>query len=371
MANRKIYLTREQIKKLIEYGDEQKLENVDNERFLKRMIKETNEHELKENLILERGGVAAFPYAGTLQNICQYVKQYIRSNDPINNQWEIVIPKKITAAIDFFEELDLVIIVDIIPDNNFSSGGGGAVVKKNPQQQLSNNNKFLTGKIIIYAESDKDGYLCERTLYNSLVHELNHKYEELKSSSSKNPNRIHNDNKNLRAGASAQIFTQNQEINQLLKTIFYRLFSSSEVNALIAGTYGDLMGMHSQRKKFLNDRIHLQSYCIYYEIASKLHLLNKLSDEEWMNIKNFLDGKKKITKKGHGLQSFKNKFYRMVNVYLKKLYDGIIRVACTYYDRAEEYNQIQEFKNSPEYILLVDEKMYIYPDDIIRLEEKK
>lgn len=67
MANRKIYLAREQIEKLIDYGAEQELETVDSTRFLKRIIKETNEYELKENSILERGGVAAFPYAGTLE----------------------------------------------------------------------------------------------------------------------------------------------------------------------------------------------------------------------------------------------------------------------------------------------------------------
>lgn len=349
MANRKIYLTREQIEKLIDYGTEQELKTVDSTRFLKRMIKETNEHELKENSILERGGVAAFPYAGTLQNICQYVKQYIQSNDPINEQWRIVIPKKITAAIDFFEELDLVIIVDIIPDSNFSSGGGGVIVKKNPQLQISNN-KFLNGNIIIYAECDEDKNLCERTLYSSLVHELNHKFEELKNSSSKNPNRLYNDTVGLNIEASRRNFSQNPEANQLLKDIFYRLFSSSEVNALIAGTYGDLMGMNSQRKNFLNDRNHLQSYYVYYTISSRLSLLNELSDEEWMNVKNFLDGKKKVTKIDHKLQSFKNKFYRMVNVYLKKLYDGIIRAACTYYDKIEDYNQIQEFKNGSDWI---------------------
>lgn len=40
----------------------------------------------------------------------------------------------------------------------------------------------------------------------------------------------------------------------------------------------------------------------------------------------------------------------MVNVYLKKLYNGIIREACTYYDKMEDYNQIQEFKNDPDWI---------------------
>ena len=104
MANRKIYLAREQIEKLIDYGAEQELETVDSTRFLKRIIKETNEYELKENSILERGGVAAFPYAGTLENICQYVKQYIQTNDPVNNQWQIVIPKKLTTAIDWLPD---------------------------------------------------------------------------------------------------------------------------------------------------------------------------------------------------------------------------------------------------------------------------
>lgn len=370
MANRTIYLTREQIEKLIDYGSEQELENADNERFLKRMIKETNEHELKENSILERGGVAAFPYAGTLQNICQYVKQYIRSNDPINNQWQIVIPKKLTTAIDFFEELDLVINVEINKNGFYRSGGGYTVIEPNPQTQLSNDGKFWNGEIVIYADCDEERTLYEQTLYNSLVHELNHKFEELKNSSSKNPNCIFDDSDNLNVVASEQTFSQNKEIDQLIKDIFYRLFSSSEVNALIAGTYGDLMGRHSQRKNFLKDRYYLQSYYLYRTISSKLPLLKGLSDEEWMNIKNFLEGKKKITKKDHGLQSFKNKFYRMVNVYLKKLYDGIIRAACTYYDSIEEYNRIEKYKNAPKRILHIDEKMYINPDDIIRLEEK-
>jgi len=83
---------------------DKELENVDCSKFLKRMIKELNGHEAKENSILERGGLLPFPYAGTLQNICKHVSQYISSSDPVDNQWKIVIPKKLTKAIDFLSQ---------------------------------------------------------------------------------------------------------------------------------------------------------------------------------------------------------------------------------------------------------------------------
>ena len=51
-----------------------------NKRFLKRIIKELKEFENKNNLILERGGVATFPYIDTIKNIYDNKDEMAKEN---------------------------------------------------------------------------------------------------------------------------------------------------------------------------------------------------------------------------------------------------------------------------------------------------
>lgn len=360
-------MTQEQIQNFINQ-DDKVLKKADCSKFLKRMIKELNEHEAKENSILERGCAESFPYAGTLENICQYVSQYIRSNNPVNNQWKVVIPKKLTKAIDFLKELDLIIIVDIIEEDYTEFLKSCSAFEKDLQVRASSNEKLQSKDFIVHAYVDNERTLFKQTLYNTLAYELSCKLAELKNT----PNDLYDGENKSRLKLNKQLFSKNEEIDELIQYCVCCLFISSRFIAFnINRTYENLReGFYSRRKTFLDSRKHLQPYYIYHPISSKLPLLNEVSDEEWMNIKNFLEEKENTTESDNKLQLFKNRFYYLITDCLKKLYDGIIQVANIYYTAIEEYDRIQEFKNAPEYILHIDEKMYINPDEIIRLEEK-
>ena len=77
-----------------------------NKRFLKRIIKELKEFENKNNLILERGGVATFPYIDAIKNIYNYAQEYIIKNNPNVSDiaWDFDIPKYLTRGIDFIHK---------------------------------------------------------------------------------------------------------------------------------------------------------------------------------------------------------------------------------------------------------------------------
>lgn len=95
-----------------------------NKRFLKRIIKELKEFENKNNLILERGGVATFPYIDAIKNIYNYAQEYIIKNNPNVSDiaWDFDIPKYLTRGIDFIHNLNINIFVILSNENNINMG---------------------------------------------------------------------------------------------------------------------------------------------------------------------------------------------------------------------------------------------------------
>lgn len=328
----------------------------EDKRFIKRMIKELHEFENKNNLILERGAVAAFPYMGTLKNICKYIQQYIYNNEPVVDSsanyisWNFIIPNLLTRNIDFFKELKMDVTVFYNPNGDRYSGHGGCTAYKNPNQYITTDRKWERGEIFLFCCCDGSRRLFERTFYYTAIHELNHKYEELKNALSDNSNRIFYDGTTLRELAQKETFSHIAQVDKFVKDILYRLFSSSEVNALVSGTYGDLLSMNSERKNFIKDREKLISFNMYEYFKNNLYLLDYLSDEDWEHLRDFLDAyRQNISRSSYGLESFKNKFYKKVNFYLRKIYNGIIRAAFLYYDNKDENkrtNTINQFGDS-------------------------
>lgn len=309
---------------------------TDPSKLLRKQLKESNDFENSQNLLLERGGVAAFPYNKAIQNICNYVNSYIRTNEPnADNIWVIKILPKLTKPIDIFKNLNLVVTVKF-DTGEFDFGSGESFVYANPKAYIADG-KWINEQINITALCDEHRYLYNSTLYNSLYHEINHKYEELRNYLFDGSSRLSDDNNRLRIQAGNRRFTNDNATDELIHDILYHLFSSSELNALIAGAYGDFAGMKSQRQDFMSDRESTQAYLTYYKISHQLPLMEKMPDVDWMNLWCFLYGDESIN--NVQINQIKNKFYRKVNQCLKKLYKGLTRAAMTYYDYSAQRKQ--------------------------------
>ena len=112
----------------------------------------------------------------------------------------------------------------------------------------------------------------------------------------------------------------------------------SELNALINGVYGDLYSLNSNRDNFKNDVKNTQAYNIYIFIRDNLRMLDKLTNEDWDNVRkafNLLsaDGSKQTI----DISSFKNRFKTFTIRKLNNLMKGIGRISSFYYDKKESF----------------------------------
>ena len=149
-----------------------------NKRFLKRIIKELKEFENKNNLILERGGVATFPYIDAIKNIYNYAQEYIIKNNPNVSDiaWDFDIPKYLTRGIDFIHNLNINIFVILSNENNINMGK--AKGHKKIDNSISPYNKWKEGNILMHCYCNGNRILNKSEFYNILIHELNHTYQE-------------------------------------------------------------------------------------------------------------------------------------------------------------------------------------------------
>lgn len=108
-----------------------------------------------------------------------------------------------------------------------------------------------------------------------------------------------------------RIFSSDEFTDKFIKDILYYLFSSSEVNAYIAGTYGEMLSIDGERENFLKDREKLHAYKIWKYFTSNLDTLNYLTDDDWENLRDYLDvHNRSISRDSYGIESFKNRFYK-------------------------------------------------------------
>lgn len=302
---------------------------------LKRMVNELREFENKNNIILEKGGVAAFPYINAIKNIYNYVQEYILNNNLNDTIWDVDIPKQLTRGIDFIHNLNINIIVVFNGSKNINRGVTNG--HKKIDGHISIENKWKEENIVIHCSCDKNKQLNKMDFCSLLIHELNHSYQELQNALSDSSNNSIDDTNILHWYTNQVSFSSNNFLDKFIKEIFYYLFSSSEVNAYIAGTYGEMLSMDGERKDFIKDRENLLAYRIYKYFISNLYTLNYLTDDDWLNIRDYLDFyDRSISRKSYGMESFKNNFYKKINYALQKYYKGIIRAAFLYYDTKDE-----------------------------------
>ena len=290
--------------------------------------------------IVEERGYMGTEYIPVIKKIISLVRDYIYEH-PKNEDdgWKIYIPDELTKQIDFVDTLTLVVHVKD-SDNGFNHSGGGtnSIYKHN----YILNVKLAIGKIEIFGYS-VGKYLCTRTIFNALSHELNHLLEYY------NKLRKQHTPPTLFQKAVTQNeiydrrFSDNETINGYIKNLFYRLLFKNEFNALINGVYGDLDSMNSKRKNFKRDLEKTQAYAIYDTLMIDIDLLDYLSDEEWQNIRqcyniNSVEGARHSV----DLNAFKIKFKRHIEDKLQSLLKGIGKIASFYYDSQEDIVQQTE-----------------------------
>ena len=297
------------------------------------------EVEKKVITLVESRGVAAFPYRKNISNIIEYINKEFS-----NGNTEFTIPKKLTVGIDFIDDLEIKILINNNEQAEFSSGGGNAVI--NNQQTLNEFGKLPRVDIEINGFSYK-GILYQRTLTNSLYHELNHVYQafiELKKYGGRiNTTNLYYDIQKLRSESEVNNLTSNSQVNNILNMVIYRLFIDTELNALISGVYGTLDAIDSKRENFKEDIKQTQAYYVYYQLNKiKYELINYLTEEQLRDFylilrKNGIN----INSYNNSIHAIKRAIYQKINFNLKRLIKGIGSTASLYYDHAEEVNEIK------------------------------
>ena len=290
------------------------------------------EQENKTIRLVEERGVAAFPYKAVIKGIVDYCCRSCAGLKPGENR-EFTIPDSLTKKIAFVENLS--IIVKVEDGTNFAnSSGGGAINQKYSDQII--NGKYSEATIEIEGYSYY-GVLYERTIYNSLCHELNHLYEAWKELLRTNSMWLYA-SKNCKANPHITCFSS-QELNRFLNQMIYRLFSESEMNAIIAGVYGDLAGFKSVRSNFHQDIKRTQAYKIYAAITDQLDVLRDTLIEEKENVIRFVHQLRLFgielnpyTKDADG---YIKEFLRKTKFLLNCLIRGIGRTPSPSYDSVE------------------------------------
>lgn len=207
-------------------------------------IEDIKKHLSEDEICLkEERGVGAAPYRKQISNICNYVAAYVYENKKPNVDLEFEVPLSLTKSISMFSELH---IECTVTDDINAKFGGSAPVSAFPfiTKKYGAYDTPQTIRITSYANNN---VLDKRTFIGTLYHELNHKidalYHKFNSNKETNPN-----------GFTDVV------CDMFFKKIVYRLFSNSEINALAASVYGDLLAIDSCPENYQNDIKQTEAY---------------------------------------------------------------------------------------------------------------
>ena len=290
--------------------------------------------ERKTNLLVEERSLAAIPNRTIVNKIlefCQIKASLLKNGDEVS----FMIPEQITKRIDIVNDLKIKVSITDATSDNSLNGSGYVKIDKLVGFE---NNKIECAEIILKGYS-YNGILYDRTIISSLYHELNHLYDfwnDLKKTGN-----IKRSTKSITkiGDRSDCVITDDKGVDDFIYGIIYRLYSETELNALIANIYGDLQSINSKRNDFQKDITKTKSYIIYSVIKNNLSALKKvmLSDESRIDkLKKFLDDNGiQLNPYGNSKADYIKEFIRKTAYLLKKLYKGMGRVASLYYDTNE------------------------------------
>lgn len=138
------------------------------------------------------------------------------------------VPKNLTRNISFIKELKIKIVIN---DCEYSNGAA----------EVDNEVDLVDDKLsraIIYIELSRNEKSRKQKLYSILYHEVNHLFEIYKDLL-KNDN-IDRFSKVAKRSVDDLIVFGNEQLDEAFTNLIYRLFSETEINAMISGLYGEL-----------------------------------------------------------------------------------------------------------------------------------
>lgn len=356
--NKFCYITEEQFNFLQEQGVLNTDDNLSFNKLHKRLIKEIGDREKVENVLLERGGVAASPYMPTIESIISFIEKIIKNypkNSPNNDGWILSIPTEVTKGIDFIENLDLTVFVYDDKSGKYNTGSGRTLISKEPSQDITADNKWKTAKITIYAFAYKKR-LYRRTFSLSLIHELNHKYEELQCYLHNSVENFVLNGKYFTQDIKSVTFSEDKDTDAFIKDALYRLFTPTEMNAFASGVYGELLGMKISREEFIKNKDSVISFWYYFQLRKQFENLDT-NKVDWQTLLKFFQQAKYPSYKGNNskisyikdfsntndIKVFANRFIKQVAKRLNKLYIKMEQVANTYFSYADDRTFIKEY----------------------------
>ena len=212
-----------------------------------------------------------------------------------------------------------------------------------------------TIRIISYANNN---ILDKRTFIGTLYHELNHKidalYHKFNSNKETNPNGFTDVSRQGFALKNLNKIKFPDEVcDMFFKKIVYRLFSNSEMNALAASVYGDLLAIDSHPENYQNDIKQTEAYKEYFYIKDNFEVLNVLPLEDYKILQKTLVSTilypSGLTDKDN-VNVFKRRFITIVGQRLNKLLHMIGKVASFYYDSKRQNDEWKTIINEEIYI---------------------
>ena len=356
--NKICYITAEQFNFLQEQGVVNTDDKLSFNKLHKRLIKEIGDREHVENVLLERGGVAVSPYMPTIESIISFVEDIIRNypkNSPNNDGWILSIPTEVTKGIDFIDNLDLTVFVYDDKSGKYNTGSGRTLISKEPLQDITVDNKWKTAKITIYAFAYKKR-LYRRTFSLSLIHELNHKYEELQCYLHNSVENFVLNGKYFTQDIKSITFSNDKDTDTFIKDVLYRLFTPTEMNAFASGVYGELLGMGISRDDFIKNKDSVISFWYYFQLKQQFENLDT-NKVDWPTLLKFFQQAKYPSYKGknnkisyikdfsntNDIKVFANRFIKQVAKRLNKLYTKMEQAANTYFSYADDRSFIKEY----------------------------
>ena len=307
-----------------------------------------------ERCVKEERGVGAAPYRKQINNICNYAAVYVYENKKPNVDLKFEVPLSLTKLISMFSELH---IECTVTDDINAKLGGSAPVSAFPfiTKKYGAYDTPQTIRITSYANNN---ILDKRTFIGTLYHELNHKidalYHKFNSNKEVNPNGFTDVSrqgfalKNLN-----KIKFPDVVCDMFFKKIVYRLFSNSEMNALAASVYGDLLAIDSRPENYQTDIKQTEAYKEYFYIKNNFEVLNVLPLEDYKILQKTLASTilypSGLTDKD-GVNIFKRRFITIVGQRLNKLLHMIGKVASFYYDSKRQDDEWKTIINEEIYI---------------------
>lgn len=313
-------------------------------------------YENREKKLFEERGVGAFRYNNVIKLIVDYVDEYIHSHESkdspyftMNNEvyptWHINnLPENIINKLDIFNNIKF--RIRIIDNGELVKYSGEGYSEIGKHISLNKENNKLDNAVIGVTGYSYMGHLFRRTLYNTLYHELNHYYEYYKRLIKGENNEVYFF-KSLTNNSIDELNFSSWEINRFIRMVLYRLYNNSEFNAMISGSYGDMVNGGTSREHWREDINKIQGYIIFKQILKNFDIFNQMDKEDWEKLMHFCNY---FTNNGYGdyyirsnnVNQFKKSFIKKTRFKLDKLHKNILKVMTLFYDTDEENESLTE-----------------------------